>query len=136
MNDGFQSTEFNSSVACLMRIDDLIQGLHKARLNLFPVRNNRAMFCDCLYGLWVETRAKLDKKEQHQCLTLITEMDDVKVRYGKTMLVETTNNRLRYEQGWAEITAMAQEFELLIMELLDKHGMLMSNKRDFDITDF
>lgn len=117
IEEKIKETEFNSSVACLIRIDNLMKTLHQAALNLIPEHNNSFMYCITLLRLYKEGKSKFSNPEKTEC----------------EKFVEFLHNKNIYPSIYAfnltlEIIKKADEFEDYLIDCLDKHNMLLANK--------
>ena len=140
-------TEFNSSVATLRRIDDLMRQLHDLNRGIIPTNkfgiplvtgNPHELYLKTIKRLYLEGKEKFDTKEIEKIYELKGRNDNIKQRYGinlslkkisKGMPPHDYDNRLYYE-GWTEIMEANEKYEEYIVGCLDRHGMLMKNKDD------
>ena len=140
-------TEFNSSVATLRRIDDLMRQLHDLSRGIIPTNkfgfplitgNPHELYLKTTKRLYLEGKEKFDTKEVERILKLKEGVDKVRNKYGtnlylrkisKGMPPQDYDNRLYYE-GWNDILEANEEYEEYIIGCLDRHGMLMKNKDD------
>ena len=140
-------TEFNSSVATLRRIDDLMRQLHDLSRGIIPTNkfgfplitgNPHELYLKTTKRLYLEGKEKFDTNEVEMIFELKKKVEGVRNRYGtnlhlkkisKGMPPQDYDNRLYYE-GWNDILEANEEYEEYIVGCLDRHGMLMKNKDD------
>ncbi len=147
-----KETEFNSSVATLMRIDQLIKELHCLRRGIiprdkfgFPVKtgNTTELYLDTLFDLHIEIATKmtkgkdseLNKSEEHQ-----KGIDNRKGKYGVNLKMPTTISGMpskeyknyKFYLGWEELHKLGDKYFSFLMNIADAHGMLLINKREMD----
>ncbi len=147
-----KETEFNSSVATLMRIDQLIKELHCLRRGIiprdkfgFPVKtgNTTELYLDTLFDLHIEVATKMNKGEgselskSEECQK---DIDDCKTKYGPNLKTTTVikgmpSKEYRNDQfyiGWEELHKLGDKYFYFLMNTADVHGMLLINKREMD----
>lgn len=142
-------TEFNSSVATLRRIDDLMRQLHDLSRGIIPTNkfgiplitgNPHELYLKTIKRLYLEGKEKFDKTEKDKIAELKKSIDDVRGEYGinlsrktivKGMPPHNYENKLYYE-SWNKILEANEEYEEYIVGCLDKHGMLITTKKDSD----
>jgi len=142
MSEDFKETEFNSSVATLKRIDDLMCALHNNALGLMPDVNNKiSMKNDLLKRLYVEGKPNFNKEEQKKCDDYETNIRDKKkeclnIKPSKNVFyVKTTSHSVRKMLNyWSEVEPIIDEYEHYLVGCLDNHGMLMKKKGEVDET--
>ena len=147
-----KETEFNSSVATLMRIDQLIRELHCLRRGIiprdkfgFPVKtgNTTELYLDTLFDLHIEVAAKMtkgeksefSKSEEHQ-----KEIQDCKDIYGTNLKMATVFKGMPSKEyrndnfyvGWEELHKLGDNYFSFLVNTADVHGMLLINKREMD----
>ncbi len=145
-------TEFNSSVATLMRVDKLIRELHSLRRGIFPLSefgmpiktgNTTELYLLTLFDLHIEVATKMDKGEdsefkksnKHQ-----EEINDCKKRYGINLKMSTILRGMPQKEyrndnfylGWEELQKQGDKYFFFLMKTADSHGMLLTNKKEAD----
>lgn len=123
---------FDSSEETKRRIAALIILLHESSYGV-PMEgavniNPRYIYIRTLKRLYVEVRAKLTDEEKKKCEDELIKLGLIQLKYRKDMYPADKKRRENYYLGWAEYVATAEEFEIYLMELLDKHGFLMKDK--------
>lgn len=113
----YKQTEFNSSVACLIRIDGLMRTLHLADLNLIPDQNNRYLFCKSLKRLFKEGYTKFTPAEEKRCR-----------EYIKKLKEENVFSPALHKPFSESTLELIDEYEDYLIKCLDNHGMLMHTK--------
>ena len=138
-------TEFNSSVATLRRIDDLIRQLHDLSRGIIPTNkfgiplitgNPYELYISTTDRLYLEGHVKFDDKEIKKCKELEGDINIVKDRYGINLKLKEISKgmppyqytNLKYYEGWEELLKTNKKYETYVVECLDKHGMLMKTK--------
>lgn len=108
------TTQFNMSIATLMRIDKLLSFVNTFRV----VRNNPLRICNALEGVFLEVYPFLSKEDKAQ---------------GKARLIEI-NNCFVVEQGelkaYNRVTDLLFKFEFWLREKLEETGLLMAKSDD------
>ena len=147
-----KETEFNSSVATLIRVDQLIRELHCLRRGIiprdkfgFPVKtgNTTELYLDTLFDLHIEVATKMNKGKDNELSKsekYQEGIDDCKGRYGVNLKMSTLikgmpskeyRNDLFY-LGWEELHKLGDEYFSFLMNAADVHGMLLINKKEMD----
>jgi len=138
-------TEFNSSVATLRRIDDLMRQLHDLSRGIIPINkfgiplitgNPYELYTSTTDRLYLEGHVKFDKDEKDKCNKLDNDRDKIKNRYGVNLQLKITSkgmpphdyDNIEYYNGWNELLEANKKYEIYIVKCLDKHGMLMKTK--------
>jgi len=122
----YQQTEFNSSVACLIRIDDIMKTLHRSALEVIPDLNNKLLYCQTLQRLYKEGKPKFSDEEKEVC-------EEYKKKLYGTLLLSARDLNIRLTE---EVLIDADKFEDYLIGCLDKHNMLISAKNKIDFGDF
>lgn len=145
-------TEFNSSVATLMRIDKLIRELHSLRRGIFPLSefgmpiktgNTTELYLLTLFDLHIEVATKMTKGENsefNKSNGYQKGIDDCRDNYGvnlkmPTMIKGMPSKEYRNDQfyvGWEELHELCDEYFFFLMMTADLHGMLLTNKKEVD----
>jgi len=136
----FKETEFNSSVATLKRINDLIIQMHLASLNLLE-GNNLSMKLEILHRLYVEGRKKFNKEEKQRIEKFIKRVGEIQSEQSKEGLKKNVYHTNPYafqnkkaSLMWNSVRPIINNYEFFLMGCLDDHGMLMKNKEEMDET--
>ena len=140
-----KETEFNSSVATLKRIDDLMRQLHDLSRGIIPTNkfglplitgNPYELYVSTIDRLYLEGHVKFDGPEKDKCKELDEARDTVKDKFGSDLKLKEISRgmppyqyvNLKYYEGWEELLKTNKEYESYVVECLDKHGMLMKTK--------
>lgn len=123
MNEDVLQTEFNSNLACLIRIDELMKTLHRSAMGVIPELNNKFLYCVSLLRLYKEGKSKFNKEEKETCNKYVSALHSVGIY--------PTMNGIRI---YPETIQRANEFEDYLIDCLDRHNMLMANKQEIDET--
>ena len=138
-------TEFNSSVATLRRIDDLMRQLHDLSRGIIPTNkfgiplitgNPYELYISTTDRLYLEGHVKFDDKEKTKCDGLDKDRIGVKNKYGINLKLKRITKgmpshdyeNIEYYNGWNELLETNNRYEAYVVECLDKHGMLMKTK--------
>ncbi len=124
--DKGSQTEFNSNVATLQRINDLIVEIHRTALGMFPQNKIRGFHqLDLIDRLFIEAQTKMLKAELDVALGFQNKINSLIKKHG-AILYSKGNKSQTYFVGWRDITSATREYEIFLMKTLDSHGMLMS----------
>lgn len=140
-----KETEFNSSVATLRRIDDLMRQLHDLSRGIIPTNkfgiplitgNPYELYISTTDRLYLEGHVKFDDSEKDKCDELDKDRDTIKDKYGVNLKLKELSRgmppyqyiNLEYYKGWEELLKVNKKYESYVVECLDKHGMLMKTK--------
>ncbi len=140
-----KETEFNSSVATLKRIDDLMRQLHDLSRGIIPTNkfgiplitgNPYELYVSTTDRLYLEGHVKFDDPEIKKCKELEGGINTVKDKYGINLKLKEISRgmppyqytNLKYYEGWEELLKTNKKYESYVVECLDKHGMLMKTK--------
>lgn len=130
----YKQTEFDSSVATLIRIDQLIQTLHKAALGDIFGKNCDMVFLDTLQELYSEVDPKMTKDELKEAEGYQSEISVTQNKFGAHLYMPIIgNNRSEnklYKIGWVELKEISRRFRVFLMRTMDKHNMLMKDSKD------
>ncbi len=138
-------TEFNSSVATLRRIDDLIRQLHDLSRGIIPTNkfgiplitgNPYDLYISTTDRLYLEGHVKFTDPEKIECKKLDENRKTIKHKYGTNLKLKIISkgmpphnyDNLKYYEGWDELLESNKGYESYVVECLDKHGMLMKTK--------
>ncbi len=146
-SDELKETEFNSSVATLMRVDQLIKELHSLRRGMIPrdkfgipikTGNTTELYLLTLYDLHIEIAPKMTPEEfidseRHQKL-----IKGCNKKWGRNLKIRTISKGMpskEYENnnfhlGWDELHELGDEYFIFLVKIADNHGMLITNKKD------
>ena len=140
-----EETEFNSSVATLRRIDDLMRQLHDLSRGIIPTNkfgiplitgNPYDLYISTTDRLYLEGHVKFANPEKDKCDELDKNRDTIINRYGINLKLKRISrgmpphdyDNIEYYTGWNELLKANKKYETFIVECLDKHGMLMKTK--------
>ena len=141
-----KETEFNSSVATLMRIDQLIRELHSLRRGIIPkdkfgtpvkIGNTTELYILTLEDLHIEIAPKMTAQEFIDSETNLAIISKCKERWGTNLNVQyiekcmprRTFTNIQYTKAWIELKDLGDNYFLLLVKIADIHGMLLINKK-------
>jgi len=144
-----KETEFNSSVATLMRVDELIKELHSLRRGMIPrdkfgipikTGNTTELYLLTLHDLHIEIAPKMLMQEYKDSIGHKTIIDDCKKRWGTNLNIPTITRGLpsreyqnnNFYLGWEELHKLGDEYFMFLVKIADIHGMLLTNKKEND----
>jgi len=135
------TTEFNSSVAVLIRIDKLIQQAHAASQGLFSLKyglpsKDEEYYLMALDRLFVESQTMMNEDEIKECNLYRNELIKAKNKWindieRPSVFDETSNTKrsnIRYTRAWLEIKEIARDYEIYLMRVMRDHGLLLTEK--------
>lgn len=129
-----KQTEFDSSVATLRRIDELIRILHNCKLRLVDYFEHDKLYIDTLDELFGEGHTKFTPEERKKCDEYYKQIDNLKQRLlnenkyiGPSWKLKLN---IKYLQTKDVLMKTARDYYLYLMRLLDAHGMLLKEKGD------
>jgi hypothetical protein len=140
-----KETEFNSSIATLRRIDDLMRQLHDLSRGIIPTNkfgiplitgNPYELYITTTERLYLEGQNKFKPEEKKRANELCNETEKIRQKYGNNLHMQKISKgmppheytNMEYYNGWNELLKANKEYELFVVECLDKHGMLLINK--------
>ena len=118
-------TEFNSSVATLVRIDELLKSLHLARLSADKIKKYRRYHI--LDSLFIEANGKLKPEEKEICRKYYENITGLLINNKRSILTSAKNRA--NTNAWDILLSHIRDYEIYLIGLLDKHGMLMTNAK-------
>ena len=144
-----KETEFNSSVATLMRVDKLIKELHSLRRGIFPLNefgtpiktgNITELYILTLYDLHIEITPKMNKEEFTDSEGFQTIMDNCETKWGPNLKMKTILKGMPSQEyqngsfyvGWEELHGLGDNYFIFLIKIADNHGMLLTNKKADD----
>jgi len=133
-------TEFNSSIAVLMRLDKLISMAHASSQGLFSVKyglpdNDNEYYLSSLERIYIEAYPQLTEEEKTNCNDHRNKIINTKNKWINDIIrpviindagMRTTN--IRYIKAWIEIKDIARKYELYLMQTMSDHGLLLTQK--------
>lgn len=136
----YKETEFDSSIATLQRIDNLIKILHMSKANIdnsfrtddYYFRN---MFYEMLDEIYSEGQTKFTKDEKVFCKGLQNKISEAMENYGNNLWNHTIKIRnivtinIKYIEAWKEVMPMIRRYRIYLMIFLDRHNMLMKTSK-------
>ncbi len=140
-----KETEFNSSVATLRRIDDLMRQLHDLSRGIIPTNkfgiplitgNPYDLYISTTDRLYLEGHVKFSDPEIKKCNVLDKDRSGIRNKYGVNLNLKRISkgmpphdyDNIKYYDGWNELLDSNKKYESYVVECLDKHGMLMKTK--------
>ena len=138
MDSTEKTVKYDSSQETKKRINSLIILLHRAALKSPDVSNPNLTYLSCLDRLYIECRAKLSSDEKKELKSISQEIEKIKADNFNNLctpyLCFGTNRRrnTEYIKTWNSLMNKAREFEIMLMEFLDRHNFLLredDNKR-------
>lgn len=140
-----KETEFNSSLATLIRIDKLIRHLHDLSRGLVPTNefgiplittNPSDLYLKTTRRLFMEGEPKFLSTEVEECETIFNKIKEIKKKYGHNIYLKNISKgmppceypNINYYIAWNELMKANEDYERIIIKYLDKHGMLMKDK--------
>lgn len=147
--DEIKETEFNSSVATLMRVDQLIKELHSLRRGMIPrdkfgipikTGNITELYILTLHDLHIEIAPKMAPEEYTDSKSHEILIDDCKKKWGTNLNIKIISRGLpnreyqnnNFYQGWDEMHKLGDEYFVFLIKIADMHGMLLTNKKEDD----
>ena len=135
------TTEFNSSVAVLMRIDSLVKQAHASYQGLFTIKyglpgNDGEYYIMALDRLFIEAQTMMDDIEIEKCNSYRNEIIIAKNKWindiDRPVIFDETENKrrtnIRYTRAWIEIKEQARSYEVYLMRVMRNHGLLLTEK--------
>ena len=135
------TTEFNSSVAVLMRIDRLIKEAHLSYQGLFTLTyqvpgNDSEFYLLALDRLFMECQTMMDDTEIKECKAYRNRIIIAKNKWihaiERPIIYDETDNTKRanmgYKRAWIEIKEIARSYEIYLMQVMRNHGLLLTEK--------
>lgn len=143
--DGIKETEFNSNIATLRRIDELMRQLHDLSRGIMPMTkfgmplvtgNPYELYLTTVERLIIEGQVKFDDDENEDIKKIKEEIEKIKNKYGNNLHIKKITKGIPsreyanplYYSGWDELNKATRKLEERLVFGLDKHGMLMVNK--------
>lgn len=137
-------TEFNSSIATLVRIDALIKQAHGSYQGYFcdkwglpsdNTHNDNEYYLLALERIYIEVYPQLTDPEKTECNNHRNKIINTRNRWirdiNKPIIIgemgrRTTN--IRYQKAWIELKDLARHYELYLMQIMSDHGLLLTAK--------
>lgn len=121
-----KETEFNSSLATLIRIDEIIRELHQIAMN-----GRGFDYLKALDRLYIEAQNKMNKVELGRAAELQELLYNLRLKWNRELGMKWRGQKLNanFVMGWDEINHAAREYEIFIMRSMDSHGMLMRDAK-------
>ncbi len=127
-----QLTEFDMSVATLMRIDNIIKALHQITIDSAPSTETKELYLKTLDRLYIESSIKMTEDELIRADDYQTTIYLLKQKWGRNLLIPYKNSHninRAYAQGWSEITFISRDYEIFLMKTMERHNMLLKDQR-------
>lgn len=119
-----KETEWDSSLATLIRIDNIIKAMHGYRMG-----KNWESYFDSVYSLFVEGQTKFNPKEIIENKTYQKKINDSITQPVEFKNVITPLPNLQ-RLNIIKTVPFVMEYELWLMRVLDSHNMLMRNAKN------
>lgn len=133
-----KSVQFNMSLATLERINDLIKQAHLSSQGLFSLKTNipysdHQVYLNTLDRIYIEVQTKMDTDEIKKCSQFEGEIIKLKLKWKENLLYPFFKNEEsnpKYTTAWNEILFVARQYEIYLMQCMDKHKMLLKEATD------
>ena len=132
-----KSVEFNMSLATLERINNLIKQAHLSSQGLFSIKMNipysdHQVYLNTLDRIFIEVQTKMDDKERVKCLEFEKKIINAKMKHKEDILYPFIDEKrnLNYELAWNDIIFIARQYEIFLMQSMDRHKMLLREATD------
>ena len=132
-----KSVEFNMSLATLERINNLIKQATLSAQGLFSIKmripySDHQVYLNTLDRIFIEAQPKMDDQERVKCLEFEKKIIDVKTKWKEHILIPFINEQrnLGYDTAWNEIIFIARQYEIFLMQSMDRHKMLLRESTD------
>ena len=133
MGSDERSVEFNMSLATLERINDLIKQAHLSSQGLFSLKtgipySDHQVYLNTLDRIYIEVQTKMNSDERTECIKFEKGIIKLKLKWGDNILYPFFKNEEKnekYTDGWNEILFVARQYEVYLMQTMDKHKMLL-----------
>ena len=132
-----KSVEFNMSLATLERINNLIKQAHLSSQGLFSIKMNipysdHQVYLNTLDRIFIEVQTKMDDKERVKCLEFEKKIIETKMKWKEDILYPFIDEKrnLNYELAWNDIIFIARQYEIFLMQSMDRHKMLLREATD------
>lgn len=133
-----KSVQFNMSLATLERINDLIKQAHLSSQGLFSLKTNipysdHQVYLNTLDRIYIEVQTKMDDSERKQCHQFEDKIIKLKLKWKSHILCPFFKNEEinpNYAIAWNEILFIARQYEIYLMQCMDKHKMLLKESTD------
>lgn len=147
MKEDSKESEFNSNVATLMRIDQLIKELHSLRRGIIPkdkfgipikTGNTTELYIMTLHDLFIEIAPKMTPKEYEDSKGFEILLEDCKKRWGSNLHIKVISRGMPSKEyhnnnfylGWEEMHQLGDKYFIFLVKIGDIHGMLLTNKKE------
>ncbi len=148
-SDELKETEFNSSVATLMRVDQLIKDLHSLRRGMIPrdkfgipikTGNTTELYLLTLHDLHIEIAPKMSSQEFTDSEAHEKLLTNCKTHWGTNLNTPILSRGMPSRQyqnrnfylGWEDMHKLGDDYFVFLVKIADIHGMLLTNKKDDD----
>ena len=130
-----KSSEFNMSVATLIRLDALIKQLHLASRGMLSMMwdvtlNDNKYYIDTLDRIFIEVQTKMNKNEEAECENFQQRILNIKKQWKEDISTPIRNGRMNknYIYAWSQIMNVGRIYEIFLMKTMEKHDMLLKEK--------
>ena len=127
-----QLTEFDMSLATLMRINDLIKILHQLSIESRPTTQTKELYLKTLDRVYIESSIKMSKDEKIKADKYQEDIFLLKEKWGMNLAMpfkRYNHINQKYTQGWSEVTFLARQYELFLMKTMERHNMLLKDQK-------
>jgi beta-galactosidase beta subunit len=135
--EGEKSVEFNMSLATLERINNLIKQAHLSSQGLFSIKMNipysdHQVYLNTLDRIYIEVQTKMDDKERVKCSEFEKKIVETKMKWKEDILFPFIDEKRNsnYDLAWNEIIFVARQYEIFLMQSMDRHKMLLRELTD------
>ena len=133
-----KAVQFNMSLATLERINNLIKQAHLSSQGLFSLKTgipycDHQVYLNTLDRIYIEVQAKMNNDERKECRRFEKEIIKLKLKWQDNMLCPFFKNEEinpKYTIGWNEILSIARQYEIYLMQSMDRHKMLLREATD------
>lgn len=141
MEGNEKSVQFNMSLATLERINDLIKQAHLSSQGLFSLKtgipySDHQVYLNTLDRIFIEVQTKMNNDEIKQCRQFEKEIIKLKLKWQNDILYPFFKNEEKnpqYIESWNEILSIARQYEIFLMQCMDKHKMLLKESTDLGL---
>jgi len=133
-----KTTQFNMSLATLERINELIKQANLSSQGLFSLKtgipySDHQIYLNTLDRIYIEVQTKMSKDEIKRCNEFEKKIINLKLKWKTNLLYpfyknEQINNN--YTTGWNKILFVARQYEIYLMQCMDRHKMLLKESND------
>ena len=138
MENDEKSVKFNMSLATLERINELIKQAHLSSQGLFSLKtripySDHQVYLNTLDRIYIEVQTKMDDTERTECSKFESKIIELKLKWKDNLLcpfLKDEQSNPNYTRGWNEILFVARQYEIFLMQSMDRHKMLLRESTD------